>query len=125
MPYELSKFQLPSGALCGRVTWTGVTTAGEATAVRRELSPGGQLQGLSLLVLTQKMETMTPEARRVFSGGAEQGWIAIVVSSPVIRVATNFILRMANAPKRRMFTSESEAIQWLDERVREPSSNNP
>jgi hypothetical protein len=119
MPYELSTFQLPCGKPCGRVVWTGVTTAEEAAAVVRSLEPGGQLAGLALLVMSHQMETMTPEARKLFSSTSDVGWVAIVVTSALIRVATNFILRMSKSTSRKMFTSERDAIKWLDARVRE------
>ena len=119
MAFQLSTFKLPCGVLCGRVEWSGVQTAEEAGAVLQALSPGGQLDGLSLLVLTQKLESMTPEARRTFSSSADRTWVAIVVTNPLIRVGTNFVLRMTKHSKRQMFSTEEEAIRWLDAHVRE------
>ncbi|HVE87861.1 MAG TPA: STAS/SEC14 domain-containing protein [Myxococcales bacterium] len=122
MPYALSTFQLPCGRPCGQVIWSGVTTKEEAAAVVQNLGPGGKIEGLSLLVLSQNMESMTAEARRLFGDAPDVGWVAIVVSSPLIRVTTNFILRMSKSSKRQMFSSEQEAIRWLDERVREDAA---
>jgi hypothetical protein len=41
-----------------------------------------------------------------------------VVTNPLIRVASNFIMRMNKNPQHRMFATEAEAVRWLDERSR-------
>ncbi|HVE81604.1 MAG TPA: hypothetical protein VND93_02105 [Myxococcales bacterium] len=46
-------------------------------------------------------------------------WMAIVQTNPVARVAANFITRMSGDTRRRLCSTEAEAIRWLDERVRE------
>jgi len=43
--------------------------------------------------------------------------VAIVVTSPVVRVAANFIMRTSKNPRQRLFSTEEEAIRWLDERI--------
>ncbi len=44
---------------------------------------------------------------------------AVVVTNPIVRVATNFLVRVGRNKRVRLFGSEAEAIQWLAERVRE------
>ena len=46
----------------------------------------------------------------------------MVVTNPVVRVTTNFLMRINKARKQRLFTSEAEAILWLDERAREDAA---
>jgi len=121
VPYHYSLFQLPGGARCARFEWSGVATGEEAAALVAECAPGRPLHGLPLLVLAQKMERMEPEARSFFSSRGHPPLIAVVVSSPIIRVTGNFITRMNKNARQRMFSTEAEAIQWLDERVREPA----
>ncbi|HYV45430.1 MAG TPA: STAS/SEC14 domain-containing protein [Myxococcaceae bacterium] len=119
MPYHYSVFVLPGGARCARFEWSGVATGEEAVALVAECAPGSPLHGLPLLVLAQKMERMEPEARSFFSHRGNSPTIAIVVSSPIIRVTGNFIMRMNKSTRQRMFSNEADAIQWLDERARE------
>jgi hypothetical protein len=122
MPYEISTFTLPRGARAARVTMTGVLDGHEAQSAMENWKPGGQLYGVPALVLTQEMKTMAPEARSIFGGWKETPtteWFAIVVTSPVLRVTGNFILRVSRSTRRKMFTTEAEALRWLDERARE------
>ncbi|HVE81605.1 MAG TPA: hypothetical protein VND93_02110 [Myxococcales bacterium] len=120
MPYQPSSFQLPGGARCARMELSGVITAEEAAGMLAHLDPGGRFHGLSLLVLAEKVERMTSEARSVFGGRRnppEQEWMAIVLTNPIMRVTSNFILRMNGNVKRRLFPTEAEAVRWLDDKV--------
>ena len=122
MPFEISSFQLPSGARCARAEVSGTITGEEAAAMVAHLELGGPYHGLSLLVGAQKVKTMLPEARAVFSNRRAPPpteWMAVVLTNPIIRVTSNFILRMNGNARRRLFSTEREAVQWLDERVRE------
>jgi hypothetical protein len=125
MPFTISPFHLPCGARCGRVEWTGVSTGEEALALVAQVAVGGPYHGQSLLILTQKMDSMTPEARNVFGGRTETPiteWLGIVITNPIIRVASKFINRMNRVTRQQMFATESEAIRWLDERAREDAA---
>src|SRR4051812_21189625 len=125
MPFTLSSFQLPCGAPCARVEWTGVASGEEAHALVARLAAGGPYHGQPLLILTQKMESMTSEARNTFGGRVDTPlteWIALVVADPVIRVTTKFISRVNRHDRQQMFATNSEAIQWLDERAREDAA---
>jgi len=122
MPYEFSPFTLPCGARAVRVTTTGFLEGHEARSMMENWKPGGQLFGMPALVLTQQMQGMAPETRSIFGGWKENPateWFAIVVTSPLIRVSANFILRVSGTTRRKMFTTEEAAVQWLDERARE------
>lgn len=123
MPVEISTFQLPGGARCVQVVTTGHYSLEDAQNVLRHTGRGGPMQGLPRLFLTQKQTSISPEARRLFASRTDQSednvWMAVVVTSAVIRVSTNFILRMNRNDKVRLFSSEPAAIQWLDERARE------
>ncbi|HYV45429.1 MAG TPA: hypothetical protein VFA20_11230 [Myxococcaceae bacterium] len=128
MPYQYSLFQLPGGTRCARIEWTGVATGEAAAALVAECAPGQPLYGLPMLILTQKMETMEARARSVFSSRSVtplSEFLAIVASNPIIRVATNFIMRLTKNPRQRMFPTEAEALGWLDERTREYAAAHP
>jgi len=122
MPYQPTTFQLPSGARCARVEATGAITAEDATGIIARFNPGGSFHGLSLLVDGQRMERMTSEARALFANRRnppDSEWIALVLTNPVIRVTSNFILRMNGNSRRRLFSTEADAVRWLNERVRQ------
>ena len=122
MPYEISTFTLPCGARAARVKITGTFEGPEAHSAMDNWAPGGALHGVPGLVLTQEVKAATPEARSIFGGWKETSateWFAVVVTSPLLRVTGNFILRVSKSTRRKMFTTEAEALQWLDERARE------
>jgi len=122
MPYELSTFTLPCGARAARVRISGVFAGHEARSAMENWAPGGPLRGVPGLVLTQEVKSSEPEARSIFGGWKETSdteWFAVVVTSPLLRVTGNFILRVSKSQRRKMFTTEAEALRWLDERARE------
>jgi len=107
------------------VEWIGVASGEDAKALVARLAAGGPYHGQSLLILTQKMESMTAEARTTFGGRVDTPpteWIALVVADPVIRVTTRFISRVNRHERQQMFATNAEAIQWLDERTREDAA---
>jgi hypothetical protein len=125
MPYELTTFQLPCGVRAARVTLTGTFTGKEATSLLRQWEPGNLMYGVPSLTLNQELQVLTPEARSVFRNWKDPStteWFALVVTNPVMRVITNFVLRVNGTTRRRLFSDEVEALRWLDERVRETAA---
>jgi hypothetical protein len=122
MPFAVTTFNLPGGTAATLAKGSGAITRDEADDLMRQITPGGERHGMPLLVLTQEMTRMTAEARRVFAGGndptIEQAWTGVVVTNPVMRVTINFLLRVARTRYVRLFSTEADAIRWLDERVR-------
>jgi len=119
MPYQLSTFQLPDGRRCARLDWTGVITGEEADAALAEGEPGGSVQGLPLLAIGYKMTGMTPEARAIFSSARRSSFdnkMGLVIANPVLRVMSNFVLRVRRNDKQRLFKTEEEAVAWLMEK---------
>jgi hypothetical protein len=122
MSYRLTIFQLPSGAPCARVEWETTMTGEDASVLVAETEPGGKMHGLPFLALGQKLRTVTPEARKVFSGDRAASFknkVALVMPNPVIRVTINFIMRVNHNQRQRVFANVEEAIRWLDEGVRQ------
>src|SRR6185295_12980161 len=112
MPYEISTFTLPCGARAARVKISGVFEGHEARSAMGNWETGGPLHGVPGLVLTQEVKETTPEARSIFGGWKETStteWFAVVVTSPLLRVTGNFILRVSKSTRRKMFTTEAEA----------------
>jgi len=122
MPYVTSFFQLPCGARCSRVNTSGTFSREDGVTLIHDWEPGGPLHGLPALVQTRELASVSAEARGFFAGRGsfleEDPWVAVVVTNPVIRVTTNFILRIQKSKTVRLFSGEPEAIQWLDERIR-------
>jgi hypothetical protein len=126
MPVEMTTFTLPGGARCLRMETSGHFSKEDAAVVIRETSPGGSYFLLPQLVLTQKQTSIASEARSAFAARGELGdrepWAAVVVSSPVIRVVTNFLVRINRNKRVCLFNGEPEAVRWLDAHTREQAA---
>jgi hypothetical protein len=121
MPYELSTFKLPDGRRCARLDWSGSINGAEADAALRTGEPGGPVYGLPTLAMCLKVTSIEPEARAIFSSPRRNGFsekMALVIANPVLRVMSNFILRVRRNDLQRLFTTEAEAIAWLMEKGR-------
>jgi len=126
VPYQISTLDLPCGERFVRAEGSGVIAREDADYLLSRVTPGGDLYGLPQLVLTQKVVSTTAEARKLFAGSSArstlQTWCAVVVTNPVIRVTSNFLMRVIGTTRLKLFVSEPEAIAWLDERAREEAA---
>jgi len=123
MPITFAVSQLPSGARCVRLECRGAITKEEAEALSKEIGIGGPLYGIPILSLTQGVVSVSAEARQVFARhrdlGVQPDWTAVVVASALMRVTANFLMRVNKVKKQRLFSTEAEAVQWLEERIKE------
>lgn len=123
MPVELSTFELPGGTRCVRIVTRGHLSKEDAETILERTGPGGPLFGMPQLVLTQQQESADTESRAAFLKrtitGELEPWTAMVVTHPVGRVAASFLIRVAQKKRTKVFRLEAEAVQWLDERLRE------
>jgi hypothetical protein len=104
---------------------SGTVSGEDARTFLAQIQPGGALYGMPLLVLLQKVGSISSEARGAIGKiGREEiePWEAVVVNSPVVRVTANFVIRMQGRKKTKLFTGEPEALQWLDARSQEEAS---
>jgi hypothetical protein len=126
MPYVVSVRTLPSGPRYLHVVGSGVINKTDAEYLLSFVGEAGSMAGVPFLVMAEKMESVSPEARSRFNGGdpqAAKAWSGIVVTNPVARVITRFMLRFKNrSQKVKIFSTEAEALRWLDERVREDAA---
>jgi hypothetical protein len=124
MSIEMSISQLPSGARCMLMVTAGHFSKEDAEEFFRQISPGAPMHRLPRLCLCQKQTSASSDARTMFVRleGEEEPWTAMVVVSPVVRVAINFVLRISKNKKVRLFTDEREATRWLDERVQKDTA---
>lgn len=89
--------------------------ARENLAVTRELTGG---QRMPVLVDLRRVRSQSAEARALFAGPeatAVSAAVALLIGSPLSRVVGNFYLGF-NRPEvpTRLFTDETEAMQWLE-----------
>lgn len=118
--------RLPSGARAARCDCSGIVTKADAEAWMAETGPGGPLYDLPILAVALQLQKVESDARGVFGQHQdptrEDNWMAVVVTNPVIRVTTNFVMRITRHRKQRLFSTEAEAVAWLEERLREDSA---
>jgi hypothetical protein len=120
MPYETILFQLPCGARCFRFVLGDSLTREDAAAMVRQVGAGGELYGLPALIEAMDLKSISSDAR---AGRGDvrnrETWTAVLMANPVIRVTANFIMRIQQSRKTKLFSSEPEALEWLDARIRE------
>lgn len=71
-----------------------------------------------ILAISDSMGKGTPEARRILMGNLENDnvyRVALVGKNPFMNAAVSFILAIRPSKKVRVFSSEDEALQWLNE----------
>lgn len=124
MPVEFATFHLPGGAKCMRMEITGFLSKEDGDLMLRTFGPGGPLEGLPRLCISLKQTGVSSEVRKMFSTReAKEPWAALVVTNPLVRVATNFVARVNKSLRLKMFSNEEDAVRWLDERTREESTH--
>src|SRR5690349_17157374 len=123
MPYETILFQLPCGARCFRFVLGDSLTEEDAVAIVKQVEFGGALHGLPALIEALRLKSISSDARAVFADRSDvrnrQTWTAVLLTNPVVRVTANFIMRIQQSRKTKLFSNEPEALQWLDVHVRE------
>ena len=72
---------------------------------------------LPILVDTRKMKSMSRETRKYYAGeeaAKVASAVALIIDTPLSKVLGNFYLGLSN-PRlpTRLFTAESEALEWL------------
>src|SRR6476646_11833826 len=114
MPYDVSTFTLPCGVQATRADGSGVISKEDADLLMQKINPGGSNYGQPLYVTTARMEKMSPEARSAFSVSPDPNvppqWCAVVVTSPLMRVTINFLLRVSGSKTIKMFGSGNAAL---------------
>lgn len=124
MPVEWSVMQLPSGARYLRIITRGQISREDAAYMIAQHGPGGPLHGVPQLVLTQELTSVSADARAMFvsTPSDDAPWVAMVVVNPVIRVSSNFMIRVNRNKRTRLFPNEASAIQWLEDRLGEEAA---
>lgn len=122
MPYAISIINLPSGTRCLRANASGDITG---TDVDLLYTHEAVMAGMPMLIVTHEVRNYDSEARKQlakYSARENQPWAAAVISSQMVSALGTLIKRVNHATKFKSFSTETEAIQWLEERVREDAA---
>jgi len=122
MPITFSMATTPSGKPYVRSIASGVIDVADARHSLNELAPSGKYNGLPMLSVMEEGVSYTAEARREFRDLGTNPAVAIVVSSVALRVTLNFVLKASSlrngkASNNKFFTSETEAMTWLEAQI--------
>jgi len=116
MPIQIQEGKTPKGQRMMRSLVSGSVTLKDAQDMGAQLQPGQPYHQALVLCVVAKGTEYSPESRKYF--GTMRGafkCMATVVDSAVLRAMINFMHRLSgNAEDFRTFTSESEALAWLD-----------
>lgn len=116
MPFQFQELTSASGMLYLRVNASDRVDLADGKALEAQLLQP-HLRGGYVLSVVSKGTEYAPEVRKFFSTLHDKFTLmAVVVTNPIVRAAINVMLRL-NKPVGgafRMFTSEQEAIEWLE-----------
>lgn len=118
MPFAFGEITTPRGRPCLLIETTEFVTLADAEALGRKLAPGSPFHGGIALSRVAKGSDFAPEARKFFPTlQPHYRKLAAVVTNPLVRAMINLMIRLtpSNSGEARIFTSEAEALAWLDE----------
>jgi hypothetical protein len=116
MPFQFQELTSGSGMHYLRVDASDRVDLADGKAMEaRLLQPN--LRGGCVLAVANKGTEFSTDVRKFFATLNDKfSKLAVVVTSPIVRAAINVLLRL-NKPEGgtfRMFTSEQEAMAWLE-----------
>jgi hypothetical protein len=117
MPIQFSEHTTESGMRYLRSDVSGHVDLDDAKAFEAYIKRPEWHRGLALSVV-QKGTEYAPDARKLFNSMTEDiTALATVVTSPIVRAAINLMMSIGKIRGKsplRMFTSEAEALAWLE-----------
>lgn len=120
--FQSSEFITPRGLRAVRTVASGEVAGRDLQPFFAAVRPGGEYFGLPILSVTTQGTRYTPEARKLMSDMTpENGGIgssvrlAMVVDSVVLRLMIQLVLQVTRAGQSKMFSTEEQAIAYLDE----------
>lgn len=116
MPIVTEEGKTPKGKRMLLAKVSGHVSLAEATAMGDLLKPGNPFHGALVFCVVDKTTDYHPDARRHFNTfNGNYSKMATVVTSAMLRAAINFMIRVTGTSATvQMFTTESDAIAWLD-----------
>lgn len=117
MPLEFSEHTSEGGMPYLRADASGQVSFDDAKAFEAQVKRPEWHRGMVLSVVAKGTEYL-PAARKHFAALSDDvNALATVVTSPIMRATMNMMLRLGRVRGKRtlrMFTSEAEAITWLE-----------
>ena len=115
MPLDISETRTPAGKPLLLVQATGVVTGTQAQVLVDDVAKGGPHADWPIYCKIAKGTEYTPEARKTMTAGGTYPCCAILVTSSVLKTLVNFMMRVTGSdPRARMFSTEAEAMAWID-----------
>lgn len=117
MPFRYEEAKTPKGAPLLLIYAAGEVSLEDAQSLGALIGPDGPNHRWRVLSIVEKGTEYSHAARKYFPSLNQQhyGALAAVVTSPVVRAAINMMMRLSGqAPDLRLFSSEDEALAWLD-----------
>jgi hypothetical protein len=115
MPFQFDQATTASGLRYLIVDASDQVGMDDGLALEAWLLPGQPHNLGYILSRVAKGTEYSPEVRKFFSTYDKMTAIAVVVTSPIVRAAINMMVRFGTTKARlRMFTSEPEALAWLE-----------
>ncbi|MDC0722277.1 STAS/SEC14 domain-containing protein [Nannocystis bainbridge] len=117
MPFVFAEATTPQGKPLLRIHVRDEVTITDAEALGARIEDDGPNHRWRILSVVEKGTEYSPAARRYFPNlQPKYGAIAVAVTSPIVRAAINMMMRLTGqAPNLRLFSSEAEALAWLDQ----------
>jgi hypothetical protein len=125
MPFRFTETTSPSGLRYLVCDTEGKCDIEDGRALEAWLLPGKPYHGGCVLSRVAKGTEYSPEVRKFFPTLNDKIIaLAAVVTSPIVRAAINMMLRLIGSVNNpvRMFTTEEEAVAWLESSARSRSS---
>lgn len=119
---QSSEFITPRGLRVARTVASGDVAGRDLQPFFTAVRPGGKYFGLPILSVITKGTRYSPEARKLMSemtpengGIGSSVRLAMVVDSIVLRLMIQLVLQVTRASQSRIFSTEEQAIAYLDE----------
>jgi hypothetical protein len=117
MPFQFEERTSAAGMHYLRIdAWDRVDLEDGHALEARLLQP--HLRGGKVLAVGHKGSEYTPQVRKFFPTLHDKfNKLAVVVTSPIVRAAVNMMIRLGGQREGgilRMFSSEQEAMAWLE-----------
>jgi hypothetical protein len=120
MPLTITEATTPGGLRYVLIDLWGQVGIDDGRAIEAWVLPGQPHHRGYMLPRVAKGTEYSPEVRKFFPTLEDKCTaVAMFVTSPLVRAAVNLMLRYAGprVDLLRMFTSEDEALAWLDSRA--------
>lgn len=119
MPIAFQELLTPRGRPYVRVAVSGDFDLAEAEAFVSSFGREGPYFMKPAISVVPRGTEYTPAARKHLQTMGEAAPMATVTASPLVRAAVNLMLRLSGKTGQlRMFTTEAEALTWLDTQLR-------